>query len=152
MQKSSQPSALSGHQPIQSITSTHPSHYNYQPAVGSPLRLLHLHESPCRDFLQLATCPIKYLSHSFHTSLGFHHVQQTHFVALWDHHGVCLFLRVCVRPKSITLLIFSFGCVRRAGKWLRASQLSTTCVCSSVPVTMFPTALRAAVWMCVEML
>lgn len=45
----------------------------------------------------------------------------------------------------LTLLIFSLGCVRSAGKCERASQLRTTCVCSSVPVTMFPTALRAAV-------
>lgn len=51
------------------------------------------------------------------------------------------------KSSSITLLIFSFVCVRSAVKWLRASQLSTTWVCSSVPVTMFPTALRAAVWM-----
>lgn len=44
-----------------------------------------------------------------------------------------------------TLLIFSLGCVSKLGKCERTSQLSTTCVCSSVPVTMFPTALRAAV-------
>lgn len=44
-----------------------------------------------------------------------------------------------------TLLIFSFGWVSRLGKCERTSQLSTTCVCSSVPVTMLPTALRAAV-------
>lgn len=60
---------------------------------------------------------------------------------------------VCRRRKktvrcTFTLLIFSLGCVSSAGKWLRASQLSTTWVCSSVPVTMFPTALRAAVWLC----
>lgn len=46
---------------------------------------------------------------------------------------------------SQTLLIFSFGCVSRLGKCERTSQLRTTCVCSSVPVTMLPTALRAAV-------
>ena len=44
-----------------------------------------------------------------------------------------------------TLLIFSLGCVSREGKCDRASQLRTICVCSSVPVTMFPTALNAAV-------
>lgn len=37
------------------------------------------------------------------------------------------------------------GCVRSAGKCERASQFKTTCVCSSVPVTMLPTALSAAV-------
>ncbi len=50
---------------------------------------------------------------------------------------------VCV---CLTLLIFSLGCASRLGKWERTSQLSTTWVCSSVPVTMFPTALSAAVW------
>lgn len=44
-----------------------------------------------------------------------------------------------------TLFIFSLGCVSKLEKCERTSQLSTTCVCSSVPVTMFPTALRAAV-------
>lgn len=34
----------------------------------------------------------------------------------------------------------------KAGKCDSASQLRTTCVCSSVPVTMLPTALKAAVW------
>lgn len=48
--------------------------------------------------------------------------------------------------KILTLLIFSLGCVRSAGKWERASQFRTTCVCSSVPVTMLPTARSAAVW------
>lgn len=45
-----------------------------------------------------------------------------------------------------TLFIFSFGCDKRFGKWDRTSQLRTTWVCSSVPVTMLPTALSAAVW------
>lgn len=49
------------------------------------------------------------------------------------------------RGGSQTLLIFSFGCVSKLGKCERTSQLRTTCVCSSVPVTMLPTALRAAV-------
>ena len=46
----------------------------------------------------------------------------------------------------LTLLIFSFECDRRAGKCESAPQLSTICVCSSVPVTMFPTARNAAVY------
>lgn len=46
----------------------------------------------------------------------------------------------------LTLFIFSFGCDKRFGKWDRTSQLRTTWVCSSVPVTMLPTALSAAVW------
>lgn len=37
------------------------------------------------------------------------------------------------------------GCESNAGKCERASQLSTTCVWSSDPVTIFPTALKAAV-------
>lgn len=48
--------------------------------------------------------------------------------------------------KILTLLIFSLGCVRSAGKCDSASQFKTTCVCSSVPVTMLPTARSAAVW------
>lgn len=46
----------------------------------------------------------------------------------------------------LTLFIFSFGCDKRFGKCDRTSQLRTTWVCSSVPVTMLPTALSAAVW------
>ena len=46
----------------------------------------------------------------------------------------------------LTLFIFSLGCDKRLGKCDRTSQLRTTWVCSSVPVTMLPTALSAAVW------
>ena len=44
-----------------------------------------------------------------------------------------------------TLFIFSLEWLRRAGKCSRAPLLSTVWVWSSVPVTMLPTALRAAV-------
>ena len=51
-----------------------------------------------------------------------------------------------VIQSFLALLIFSFGWLRSAGKCERASQLRTSCVCSSVPVTMLPTARSAAVW------
>lgn len=63
------------------------------------------------------------------------------FTITFHTNGIRWDVRVC-----LTLLIFSLGCVSRFGKWERTSQLSTTWVCSSVPVTMFPTALSAAVW------
>lgn len=54
--------------------------------------------------------------------------------------------RKCTEDICLTLFIFSFGCDKRFGKCDRTSQLRTTWVCSSVPVTMLPTALSAAVW------
>lgn len=47
--------------------------------------------------------------------------------------------------KKHTLRIFSLGCESRVGKWCRAPLSNTAWVCSSVPVTIFPTALSAAV-------
>lgn len=88
---------------------------------------------------------------------NFSHMTITPAQSLRFHHfhtkgGVFLkIVGVCVWRENetgfFTLLIFSLGWVRSDGKWLRASQLRTTCVCSSVPVTMLPTALSAAVWM-----
>lgn len=54
--------------------------------------------------------------------------------------------KITKRFWALTLFIFSLGCVKRFGKWERTSQLRTTCVCSSVPVTILPTALSAAVF------
>lgn len=42
--------------------------------------------------------------------------------------------------------MFVLGLVNRLGKTASAPASITTCVCSSVPVTMFPMALRAGVW------
>lgn len=55
-------------------------------------------------------------------------------------------VRYEIYRECFTLFIFSFGCDKRFGKCERTSQLRTTWVCSSVPVTMLPTALSAAVW------
>lgn len=99
-----------------------------------------LHDVNCKK-RKKTTCP----GYIFHTafiqaSLNFHHLQTTQCEN--TQRGVHVGRG---RERISTLLIFSFGCVSSAGKWFRASQLSTTWVCSSVPVTMFPTALRAAV-------
>ena len=47
---------------------------------------------------------------------------------------------------SFTLMIFSLGWFNNAPKWSRAPQFKTVWVCSSVPVTILPTARKAAVW------
>lgn len=143
-------SAPSGHQPKESLIQSQPHQQPFSQPHPIWLTnfnwglLLHPGGSSCCESLQMTIYTIKphlWLSHSIHTSTkslisslpGRQHLPG----------GACM----CAGGGgSFTLLIFSFGCVRSAGKWLRASQLSTTWVCSSVPVTMFPTALRAAVW------
>lgn len=110
-------------------------------ASSSVLRLC---GSALFKFLLSAICPIYFLSRSTHL-----HNVSVFITSRWLTKQLEL-ISLCVSYKqseNVTLLIFSFGWVRSAGKWLRASQLSTTWVCSSVPVTMFPTALRAAVCM-----
>ena len=158
--RDTRPSAPSGHQPVVSHiqTTSTPTTLFPPPSISlttatshwGPLRLLHPRDAPCCELLQLAVCPV----YTFHSafiqaaSLWFHHFQSALLVAISEQRGMSTSVgwRREQRVYIITLLIFSFGCVRSAGKWLRASQLSTTWVCSSVPVTMFPTALRAAVW------
>lgn len=115
-------------------------------STGGPLRLLHPRDSPWCEFLHVAICPI----YTFRTA--FILATKSLISSLPDNTCWGRQAGACVGGEAeargcITLLIFSFGCVSSAGKWLRASQLSTTWVCSSVPVTMFPTALKAAVWM-----
>lgn len=72
---------------------------------------------------------------------------QTLMYAHWTHTHTKIWIEKKLKTNFNlnTLFIFSLGCVSKLEKCERTSQLSTTCVCSSVPVTMFPTALRAAV-------
>lgn len=144
-------SAPFGHQPIGSHSNCKHTEY------PTPSPLINYHYPTTGVFFVLfilksfMSCTANYLSHLYHSRSS----HSSTYVSVSSLPGNTVVSQQQEAPEflgahwdsSVTLLIFSFGCVRSAGKWLRASQLSTTWVCSSVPVTMFPTALRAAVWM-----